>query len=492
MTTTDIEVVYVCHCCIRDQSLSEIVRAEGARVECGYCDRASVALPMDDIAGRIHDVLQAHFELTSSQPEDHEHTLVREGLWERPGFLVEDVIAEIAGVSPEIAADVRELLLDRHGLSYDALKDGNEEPYASDACYVERAVDNRDFHKTWEGLRDEIRSRVRFFSTNAEKALDHIFGDLNTHESYQNKPVICEVSPVEKNTEIWRGRVAQSTEELREILKAPAREIGPPPSRRSEGGRMNASGIPVFYGAFEKDTCIAELRAPVGSFVIMGRFELLRSIKLLDFNVLKDVYVDASHFDPHYDILHARAMFLSSLVREICRPVMPQDEVFEYLPSQVVAEYLANKLNQRLDGIIFSSSQTKRGQNVVLFNHACGVVPDDLPEGTDVKVYVSEVRHDDDDEGDDVDANIHVVEAVTRPCTARTSHSRNDSTSPLAALTSSPVWDEEDWADKESPTWSKPTLRLDIDSIFVFAIRSVRYEHQRREVSRYRRVKDES
>ena len=50
---------------------------------------------------------------------------------------------------------------------------------------------------------------------------------------------------------------------------------------------------------------------------------------------------------------------------------MPSDETFDYLPTQAIAEYLATKVNPRIDGIIFSSSQTGgEGRNVVLFNHA--------------------------------------------------------------------------------------------------------------------------
>ena len=134
---------------------------------------------------------------------------------------------------------------------------------------------------------------------------------------------------------------------------------------------MNALGIPVFYGAMEKDTCVAELRASVGSQVMGAKFDLLRPVRLFGpLKALTEIWnIDASHFDPDFDKREDRAASLWSLAREICRPVMPQDKAFEYLPSQAVAEYLANKLDPRLDGIIFRSSQTGCGRNVVLFNH---------------------------------------------------------------------------------------------------------------------------
>ena len=66
MTTEDIEFAYVCHRCICDPFLAEIVRAKGTCVLCSYCDRVSEALTLDDLAERIHEVLQAHFEITPS------------------------------------------------------------------------------------------------------------------------------------------------------------------------------------------------------------------------------------------------------------------------------------------------------------------------------------------------------------------------------------------------------------------------------------------
>ncbi len=487
MTTTDIEIVYVCHCCICDRSLSGIVRAEGTRVECSYCGRVSKAFPLHDVAERIHEVLQARFEFTQSEPQDHERFFSKEGLWIRSGDPVEDVIIEIAGVNTEIATDMRELLSDLY--RYRAVKDGEENPYDTDACYEEREVDDLDFRESWNTFREEVRFRVRFFSTYAEETLTHIFGDLDTHKAFSNRSVVREVSQDERDFHIWRGRTAQSLKELKAILTAPSCEIGPPPSRRANGRRMNVSGIPVLYGALEQDTCVAELRAPVGSHVVLGRFVLLRSIRLLDFNALMEIYVDTSHFDPDYDILHARATFLRSLVSEICRPVMPQDEAFEYLPSQVVAEYLANKLNKRLDGIIFPSSQTEDGQNVVLFNHACGVATDDLSEGTEVIVYISQRQHKDCDDGEDDDSYIQVIENDSRTCAPSPN---NESASRLDILTSPPDLTENHNDDEERPMWSKPTLRLDLDSVLVSEIKSVSYGQRRHEVFRYRRLKDET
>ena len=475
MTTEDIDMNYVCHDCIGDQFLTKVVRAEGIRVACSYCNAVGEALPLDDLAQRIHKVLQDHFELTPNQPTGYEYMLAEEGWWERPGYPVANVIANIAEVSEEISTDVMELLSDRYG--YRAIKDGEENPYSSDACYEEQGADD----SAWKTFCEQIRSHGRFFNKYAEDELTHIFGDLGTHKS-RGKSVIREIRPDSQSGYIWRCRMAQSHKELKAILKSPAREIGPPPPRLAKGGRMNALGIPVFYGAMEKDTCVAEIRAPVGSQVAVAKFELLRPVRLLDLDALTEIWnIDASHFDPDYYKLEGRVASLRSLAREICRPVMPQDEAFEYLPSQAVAEYLSNKVNPRLDGIIFRSSQTGCGRNVVLFNQACGVDPDDLPEGTEVKVYIHYDKYDEDDD-ESHDGYISVSEIV--PSTSATSPHNDDATF-LDAYLFPPRWDE----DEELPTYSEPTLRIDMKSIFVLDIQSVRYGYHSREVSRHRIVK---
>jgi RES domain len=142
------------------------------------------------------------------------------------------------------------------------------------------------------------------------------------------------------------------------MLLSPVKRLGPPPWRLARAGRMNAAGISVFYGALDADTCVAEARAPVGSYVVVGRFEIIRSIRVLDLDVLTKVVTRTGWFDPEFTTRSNRAAFVRNLVEEISRPIMPRDEEFEYLPTQAVSEYLASCVEPPLDGIIFHSAQT--------------------------------------------------------------------------------------------------------------------------------------
>ena len=266
-----------------------------------------------------------------------------------------------------------------------------------------------------------------------------------------------QLAPTSKERFIWRARLAESSRVLEEILKNPHSQLSAPPPESAKARRMNAEGIAVFYGSFDESTCVAEARPPVGSQVVVGRFELLRSVVLLDLNALSRVFNEGSVFDPDYAEKVNRVVFLRSLVDEISRPVMPQDEPSEYLVTQVVAEYLANKATPHVDGIIFTSSQTGGdGRNLVLFHHATAVEPSGLPEGSYVTVHAFA-----DPDFEDSTTQYRVSEMLP-----------HDKTSvPEPPATEGDIY-----------------IRLDLDSIAVFTIQAVNYDKERHILTRHRRT----
>ena len=476
ITIPDDEPKWVCHICIGDPFLANKVKEQGTQAICSYCGGRREALPLEDLADRTHEMFQEHFELTPSEPDGYEYMMVQEGLanWYREGTPAKDVITEIAGVSEAIAEDITEMLSNRHG-GYRVIKHGGIDPYDSEAQYEESNIDDEHFRRSWRNFRNGIQSRSRFFSPNAEEILNSIFGDLTTLKAHGDKPAIVEIGPGDADRFVWRARTAYSIKELETILEWPTREIGPPPSKLTPGGRMNAQGIPVLYGALDAETCISEIRPPVGSYVAVAKFEFIRPVRVLDLDVLANADVTGSFYDPDFNVRLTRATFLSHLVREVSRPVMPQDEAFEYLATQVVAEYLANKVNPRIDGVIFRSSQTGgTGRNVVLFNHACEVEPYNPPPKTKVTVNVV-ISADEDDQGDE-DLAVTVLETVHPD-----SHDKEPPARPTSALGPIRLGFED-----ESPPYGEPTLRMDLDSIVVLSIKSVDHNYDTYVVKRYR------
>ena len=206
----------VCYGCIGDAFLSEVVKHSGRRSLCAYCGENREGVSLGDLADRIHAVLEHDFVLGSADGSRFVYSLTAGGVWGEPsGEPVEQVIAEIAGLEPEIADDLRELLSGRH--SYVAIKDGEEDPYGVDAHYTAKGPDDWEFRETWSEFCRQIRSRSRFFSAGAEAALNSIFGDLATYRTSDGRPVILEISPTDDGPFFWRARKAHSIEELKAI-----------------------------------------------------------------------------------------------------------------------------------------------------------------------------------------------------------------------------------------------------------------------------------
>lgn len=101
-----------------------------------------------------------------------------------------------------------------------------------------------------------------------------------------------------------------------------------------------------------------------------------------------------SCFDPRFLDLFKRAIFLQKLATILSRPVLPSAVESEYLPTQVISDYLANELRPPFDGILFPSTQAASSgdgseldkmanTNVVLFNRSSKVKK--YPDKTTVK-----------------------------------------------------------------------------------------------------------
>jgi hypothetical protein len=437
-----------------------------------------MAWPLRELAARIEAVIDEHFETTPIDPSEEGLPYDSEIDWTRSGEPIADVIAEIAQLEPEAAEAVRKHLSEE--TAWDAHEGGYEDPFGIDAYYEEGRPDTGGFHESWEFFRQEIRSRARFFSRSAQGALDEIFGDLAKLKAWEGTPAIKQISPTEDARFFYRARIAYSEAELQDILAEPVKNLGPPPSRLARAGRMNAAGISVFYGAIEADTCVAEVRAPVGSYVVHGQFELILPVRVLDLNVLAKVATDISWFHLEFATRSNRAAFLRHLVNEISQPILPRDEEFEYLATQAVSEYLASCLEPRLDGIIYRSAQIAgQGQNVVLFNRSAGVQPYAVPHGTKLEINMGRGSADDYDDGITVWETVQAIEVVEK---VRTKSDWPNFNNILGAAR----WEPPDRVATYDQSYGEPTLKLDVQNIEVFQIKAVSYEKRKRSVTRYR------
>jgi len=358
----------LCHRCIGETFLKEEAKRLNQVSTCSYCSSQGEAIAISEFAKLVEVALDHHYQRVSDQsPQEVERN------WDNEGELIAEVIADTAKIDKQAAEDTRSFLANRECLEACA-EPFDSEPFEADVHYIETEPNDAVFHNQWVSFEHILKEEARFFSRKTFAFLDSIFADLLNHKTSSGQSVIIDAGPAKIISELYRARVFQSDNKLIEALTHPDVEIGPPPSRIVKSGRMNPLGISVFYGSRDIDTAIAEVRPPVGSRTVTASFKIIRPIRLLDVNALRLIKKQGSIFDPTYLNQLQQANFLRTLSDLISRPVMPDDELFEYITTQAIASYLDTEIG--LDGIIYPSAQTGKGSsNIVLFHRAAFVEP---------------------------------------------------------------------------------------------------------------------
>lgn len=386
----------LCSACVGESFLQAEIDAHGEDAICSYCGSVGKTFSIEEMADRVETAFEHHFRRTADQPSGFEYAMMKEGDydWDREGDRTTDMIGGTAEIDEEPAEDIRAFLEDRHW-DMEMAQMGEEGPFDADTQYVQASPNDVELKAEWLDFERKIKMEARFFNRSAQAVLTSIFDGLADHQTWDGKEIIVQAGAGTKLTGLYRARVFQSDEKLQLALEHPDKEIGSPPHRAAAAGRMNARGVSVFYGASSPDVALGEVRPPVGSRVVIGRFDFIRPVKLLDFEALRSVSVSGSFFDPTYIRRLERAEFLKRLSSRITMPVMPNDEPFDYLVTQAIADFLAADASPPLDGIIYRSVQgRKKGFNVVLFHKSALVEPIDLPSGTKMEAHLYESTED--------------------------------------------------------------------------------------------------
>jgi hypothetical protein len=351
----------VCHECISDEIVKDEIRIGGETGKCSFCGEKANTWAIEKLAERVNCVFVKYYEECRSDPistaHDEEKLCSQEG--EHPSI----IIAKMLNCSPEISEVIRNYLSYIRPNIYAPRQSNHVAPnlwpsYNPHASYTHRDdVQDPAYSQAWELLCKGIKYSRRFLDTSNQLFLKFIFGSLKSIHVKEYEP---------GNLKIYRARLAFSKEQVIKIIDEPVENLGPPHFSKATGGRMNAPGIVKFYGALDENTCIAEIRPTVNSFAVVGCFENVKILKILDLTANDSAPCSLSIFSKEYYEFISKKNFLREFQRQIAEPVHPHEEEIEYIPTQVVAEFISNELNY--DGLIYASSQADRiGKNIVLF-----------------------------------------------------------------------------------------------------------------------------
>lgn len=472
----DVEVLKnkaICYVCIGDEYLKKEIQTSGSQRKCLYCEATRRTFSLRDVSDLMEAAFERHYARTATDMDGFEYAMHRDPeidySWEREGEQTIYAIMNAADIAEEAAGHIQAILEDKHA-DFDAAAMGEETPFSSDAQYEEIMPTDAEWQEGWRAFERSIKTHARFFSRTAAQQLAELFDDIDQMRTRLGKSLIEDAGPGTGYTHFYRARVFQSDSKLIKALKRPDLELAAPPVGTASAGRMNAQGISTFYGATKPEIALAEVRPPVGSQVVIARFEITRTLRLLNLNSLKEVYEKGSIFDPQYANRLGRMMFLRSLSDRMARAVMPDDQVSEYLTTQAIADYLATEGKVLLDGILFPSVQAGGGLNAVLFFKASRCEEFQIPVGTELSASTVQ------DSSDGMERDYTVIERLrkAKPVEAEC---------PTRAELFDFEWEASLPASSDQ---REITLRIDTAQIEVHIVEAAKFETLSHPVLRYR------
>ena len=468
----------ICHNCVGEPFLSSLVLAQGKMGVCCYCGLKDKLFIIKELSEYVEVAFEQHYVRTPDQPTSYQQAMISDREmgydWERDGQESVYAIMDAAEITEEIAHDIQTVLENEH-YDFDSAAMGEETNFSSDAYYESAGVNDQHWQEEWRGFERFLKTETRFYSRSGFKLLASIFDGIDKMETFKNRPLIIEAGPNTALTEVFRARSFQSNSGLEKALARPDLHIGPPPSCYANAGRMNAHGISVFYGANDPKVALAEVRPPVGCQVAVARFEITKLLKLLDLTALEDIATSGSIFDPGFIKILERTSFLRSLSQRITVPVMPDNEKLEYLATQAVADFLASENDPTVDGILFPSVQDgHNSSNIVLFHKSSRVEEINYPKDTIISTNLGMM----DEDGWVDDYSVFVETPVQNDFPKENEFPEMDVFHSFV-----------DWESTQSADFRTPTLKVDLNSIEVHRIKSVKYKFENHSVRLSVRVK---
>lgn len=363
----------VCWDCVEDEYLKKIIEEKGEVQLCSECESSNrEAFTANDLAEVLDPVLQEHYapgEEVQKFGEDDDHW------WEQEGDPLSHIVQEALDQYFSFNDEIVDALIEND----DARPQDGEEPFFSnDISYVSTGLRPYRLRGWWDSVEEDLKHHKRFFSSSAKELFEYLFRGVETRKFWDvaQKKDVTVVRELPEGSELFRARICDSNEELKNAITDPLKHIGPPPPERARAERMSVDGVAVFYGALESETCLAELRPTIGGEAAVITVRTTKILRLLDFTRIKDSQHVLSYFQPDFNEQAERNIFLRQLGSLISQPVRPGRQS-DYLITQTMAEYLAHVHGEQsdgslfraepFDGLLYKSVQRKGGTNIVLF-----------------------------------------------------------------------------------------------------------------------------
>ena len=159
-----------------------------------------------------------------------------------------------------------------------------------------------------------------------------------------------------------------------EEVPYPPKKMIPLPRNAAEG-RINPRGIPYLYLATDDKTAISEVRPLVGMPVTVAQFRTTKELSVVNLSredrrdglPVTGILWYASVMQRKGEITQEEidGSVWAQIDIAFSKPVDPNDEYLNYVPTQIIAELLAAR---KYDGVIYGSGLNVGGYNLALFD----------------------------------------------------------------------------------------------------------------------------
>jgi len=353
----------VCANCFTDEAIKNYIKTNSTHKKCDYCGKKSknnIAINID----RLMPIIIKGIDLEWNDPDSEGIAYEsREGGYQAELFNNEEVIGNYD-------------ISDNATVIGDIIRSLHDQNWVERNFY--RGSDDQVLIWAWEDFCREVTTKRRFTFLIKEND-NYSYSEVSPSEflsvlaNYKNarlRPINL-IKSINTNTSIYRVRAGKDKYKTAKALGAPPNEFA------LQANRMSPSGIPMFYGAFDKATAIKETIDPKSNIdnqiISVGHFKPTRELKLLD---LSNIPKPPSVFNIEKQRLISPLKFFSSFAEDIAKPIARNGkEHIEYVPTQIITEFFRHVYKtsngDRLDGIIYSSSKNKGKKACVIFceNH---------------------------------------------------------------------------------------------------------------------------
>lgn len=235
----------------------------------------------------------------------------------------------------------------------------------STCCTEEREIHWIDCWKqkeniSWKQFKEHTKYKARYF--------DHEKSDFKLSQKLKPfEKIYKSLKKTLKTQKVYRARLVNSQKEKEDIAKLPEVELGKAPKEMAKNNRFSPIGISYGYYSFDMQTAIHEIRAEHDEEVAIGVFELRDTLSLIDLR--KEYCLSSEQYEKNinpFDQENFNILIIDiyEFIADISKPINKRDITLEYVPTQIMAEYI---WSLEYDGFIFDSSQIRGGKNLVLF-----------------------------------------------------------------------------------------------------------------------------